>query len=58
MRVLRTAFNAGQYVLAAAAGGRRLHDHRRGLSGLVPTSGRLLAVLLAAVAHNVVNHGS
>jgi putative nucleotidyltransferase with HDIG domain len=56
MRAIRTAFNGGQYVLAAAVGGF-VYDGLSGVAGeTFPHWTTLLAVLLAALAHNVVNH--
>jgi hypothetical protein len=58
MRVLRTVFNGGQYVLAAAAGGL-VYETLLQLSGSeFPHWVSLIAVLAAAIVHNVVNHAS
>ena len=56
MRLLRTAFNSGQFVISAAAGGFVYGIVVGPLGGTFPDWITLLAILVAALADSVVNH--
>jgi putative nucleotidyltransferase with HDIG domain len=56
LRVLRTAFNSGQYVLAAAAAGFVYGWPLENFELDFPASGSLAFILAAALTYSVVNH--
>ena len=56
MRLIRTAFNSGQYVVSAAAAGFLYQLMVRALGGEFPDRITLMGMLVAALTYSVVNH--
>ncbi|MCC5949766.1 MAG: HD-GYP domain-containing protein [Nitriliruptoraceae bacterium] len=56
MRLVRISFNSGQYIIAALAGGLAYQAVTSLTGSTFPEVRSLLAVLLAAVTHTLVNH--
>jgi putative nucleotidyltransferase with HDIG domain len=56
MRIIRVAFNSGQVVISAAAGGFAYELISVPLDGAFPDWVTLLAIFAAAVTHSMINH--